>query len=659
MPSETSTGQSLEQSTPSEGRNKLDRAARACARYLHKAGVIQLVFAGFDGMNLSASTLRYFFDVYLTGSSTLSTDAMHKWMMTPTGFLVSATEALAIISFALIANRADAKNSKDKLKRYMAVMWPYFRDVLKATKNAYKGTRSLVQIVNTLGTANVNFLIVPLGLALGVLAILIRICNRIMGQQRDAMMKHNEALLKRIRKEKETLSEEERYQILYGPNGIIRPSLKRRGAAYLLAASGGMIDSLYLYLGVLGVASLGGPALVPMVVFCVIHCVCLVMSRLYDEYLNQRAFKATEAEIELNLYINEHRENILAWYRQLEKLAIDLSMALTELERRQLTEERDEIAKKINHALKEFSQKRDYLDSLKTFSPLESVFGGIQNGLAAYSALNSMLFLATTILGLIVITCPPGVIIATISTGTALLIGFIAYSVFKYYRAREKFIAKSKQPQNRLVEMLEALKDVDSELESSPIEIDSISQILDNCLKVDPSPQFFFQDWFEVVRLFFSGLSKGSKAVEYTLNPLEDFNYETGHYQESRFMQCMTAIVSVASGLVLMLYGLSRYFGRNAVEKPVEPVEREVIPMEMIREDDAPDPDLDIDDSETEEPLPKLRAPAPKRLSRPISQPMSLQNYPSTFFSQREKADFRTFTPEPVFATSQQSASCI
>ena len=56
---------------------------------------------------------------------------------------------------------------KTSYKKFIATAWPYFRDVMKGLKNAYKGWRSTVIAINVIGNVDIKNLIISYWIGLG------------------------------------------------------------------------------------------------------------------------------------------------------------------------------------------------------------------------------------------------------------------------------------------------------------------------------------------------------------------------------------------------------------------------------------------------------------------------------------------------------------
>jgi hypothetical protein len=538
--------------------NKLDAQSRSYAKQLHAAGVIYALYGALDGLSLSYSTIKYCFDVLLTNSKSSSSDVMHNWMVTPAGIAVAATESITLIAFSLMANHF-SDDDENWFKRYIAVLWPYARDVLKGLKNGYKGVRSAIQVANMLGGFNLNFLMLPVGLLLSGLSVLNRLWFRHMVSLRKDMMAANALSLAEINAA-ETLTPEQ-YAEYRAKVKINSQSTMVRTKALLSSAYSGVVDSLYLYIGVLGLCSLAWPALIAMTVFCVIYSISCILTRIYEEYDFQRKLLILHAKIDLALYTKENSVAMQEAFDRLNEISIKIANGDKSKE---LISEQTRLADEMHEKISTLIKKRSHLQSLMTISNTSAFFVGIKNGLAAYGALCSVMFALATIFMLTSTAFPPALLITCVSLGMALLIAFGSHSLFQHYRHRVKQEVAN-QPYSRLIDILKTLKSMHKDSIKENLG-EGVKKVVEEGLQVQPSPSFFFQEWFEVIRSFFSGLGKGSKSVDYTFNPLQEAD-NAGHYHDTPVMLVLGVLSSVVYAVAMALRALTRGFGRDPIDK--------------------------------------------------------------------------------------------
>ena len=92
-------------------------------------------------------------------------------------------------------------------------------------------------------------------------------------------------------------------------------------------------------------------------------------------------------------------------------------------------------------------------------------------------------------------------------------------------------------------------------------------QILDR-LSIDPSPQFFFQEWFEVLRLLCSGGGKGMRSVDETMVSWQDVGND-GHYHDTWIMAAVAWVCAIVFAISFALRGLAR-LGREKDKKATQ-----------------------------------------------------------------------------------------
>jgi hypothetical protein len=156
------------------------------------------LYAALDGLIISYSVFKLYFDIVCPPSAT-SADVMHDWLSTPTGVAKVASQSIAVIALSLISNLFVPTNNKiageantpvtSTFKTFLYWLiritlewadwaWPYLRDAFKGLKFTYKGLRSTIQLLNLLGAEVQSYVILPLGLALGGVALLNRVLYR-------------------------------------------------------------------------------------------------------------------------------------------------------------------------------------------------------------------------------------------------------------------------------------------------------------------------------------------------------------------------------------------------------------------------------------------------------------------------------------------------
>lgn len=549
---------------------RMDAQSKLLAKKLHELGYIYALYGALDGLSISYSMFKYLFDLL---NKTNASDAMHEWMVSPEGLAIAASTTISFIAFSMLANHFK-DDDKNKFKSYVAIIWPYVRDVTKGLKNAYKGFRALIQVFELLGAGNdLRSLIVPVGVFLGVLSAANRVWMRYEVNRRKDMMKANAQLLADV-KDKPSMSLEE---IAQERAKIQSQSMALRRMMLLSSVYGGIVDGLYLYVGVLSLCSLAPPAFIAMTVFCAIYFIACVATRFYEEYDFQRRLVIAQVKIELALTGRELEENIT--------LLNNLSLEISEEKQDGMTDARKNLqtslVDKIGELNQNFKENRAYLHKLSTLSLPSAFFAGMKNGLAAYGALASIMFAVATVIVLASANFPPALLITCVALGMALLIGFIAHSLIYAHRHQVEQNEKAHtNPENKeLQELLQKLKETNNYIDN--LKPDHVKDVISKGMVVDSSPQFFYQEWFEIARSFFSGLGKGSKAVDFTMINFQE-RAADGHYHDTPIMFVITAFSAVIHAVALALRAHSRGFGKPPIDSVVsnaQPSETEGRPV--------------------------------------------------------------------------------
>lgn len=351
------------------------------------------------------------------------------------------------------------------------------------------------------------------------------------------------------------LRETSKREHTYFTIGIQSQTRSLQNAALLGASLNGVMDGLYLFMGAMGFMALG-PLFIPMAVLSIIFTVTCIATRLYEEYDYQRKLVETQAKIELAL-CGKEIESVFGKMQLLSvKYANGSDPTLTqEAYDRQQNEYKDTLERK----LKAFEAYKLQLRSQVFLSHSSAALAGLKNGLAANSAIGGLMFAVATIMAISSVTVPPFFVLACGIVGMTFLIGFLIHSLWANYKH-----LKANPPAND-----PSLEKVNAKLVAIKSSIFTVNQLKPADIAIldgnfDPSPQFWFQEWFEVLRSFFSGMAKGQKSVDYTLNPLLETN-DRGHYQDSSLMIWFTVFTAGVYAIVLALRANARGFGRPGI----------------------------------------------------------------------------------------------
>lgn len=433
-------------------------------------------------------------------------------------------------------------------KKAIADAWPYVRDVLKALKNAYKGWRSLIQALKIMGAfdflnaIDLKNTILYGGIALGLVATVNRMLLRNMVEKRKVMMGQNAKLLTTFKK-LTSLTAEDYDNYL---NQIQYQSLESRCLSYLGVGLGGFIDGLYLYAGALSVVALAQPWFIALAVLCAIYTVACIVSRIYEEYDYQLRLEIAQTKCKLAL-LGKRLETI---YCEIESLR-----ALPQTSEKLLKTKYAELNDLLGH----FDTTRQLLESQLTRNYLSAALLGIKNGLYAYSALSSLTFFISSILLVTSTAFPPALLISAVILGFVLIGVFLAHSLLVTYRHNQQREEKATfaRPYHDLA-WLKLYPD------NPGIDRNKFQTALQDGFTIDSSPVFFYQEWAEIIRSFFSGASKGQKFIDFSVNYGQEKD-ENGHYHDTPLMLLLGGFSAVVFSLVLAARALTKGFGRLSI----------------------------------------------------------------------------------------------
>ena len=511
------------------------------AKKLDKDRAVYYGYAVFDSLSSSSSMFNYACNFLLTNNNS---DAVHELMMTPAAIIAITAESLFLVGFSVLAVKFD-KEKEESYKKWIATAWPYFRDVMKALKNGYKGARSVIVAASLLSDVDLKFMINPVGLILGGLAAANRFWLRDMVELRKVMMDANGDLLKEIQNLLSLTQEESKDYF----KDIQEQSIETRINAYLSVAVGGFLDGLYLYVGVLGLAVLSFPMLSFMSVMCSVYTVACVVTRVYEEYDFQQRLLITQSTCRLEIVARELETTYL------KLLALQLKPNknqddLLELHR---------LRRDVYRVLDNFEMYRNILSQQSVHTYTTSALLGLKNGLYAYGSLASVLFFSSSMLTMAGVAFPPVLIILSSILGLVFMMGFTIHSLNANYISLSQEQTKNKRPYDRLVDMRNKIQlnlDLDDLLGADTFRISMVDG-----LSVKASKKYYYQEWFEILRSFFSGLGKGQKFIGFAGNFMQ-YRDDMGHYHDSNIMIVLELFSALLFGTILALRALARGLGR-------------------------------------------------------------------------------------------------
>ncbi|MFY7697764.1 MAG: hypothetical protein ACOVQX_02960 [Legionella sp.] len=515
------------------------------AQEIEKSIWIYAIYGVLDGLSLSCSMVRYGFDIlYTSTTNILASDQMHEWMLTFNGIAIVAAQSIIIITCSLLANIyscSDSEKSSDSLQSMIDASWSYCRDAMKGLKNAYKGTRSVVQIISFFSGLDLRQMIVPIGVVMGLFSIINRMFIRQLKETRKSFMKKNASLCTQAMEKKSiaqldalvsTIDELFAGQLV----GISRTSL-------YASAYGGFIDGLYLFMGVLGVSSsLAPPVVILLAVLSVSYTLICMATRTFEEQEFQNKLIQSQRKLQLLIsgkkiqqYVEEISEKVI-------RLGLHQYDDILENERRQLV-------LSLEAETIQFKKQLELFNQLPRMTSLQAALSGLRDGLVAYSSISSLAVSIITLYSLFFTPISPALVIATVITGFVCLLMFMAYAVVYNEICQETGEHQVKSELGNLLQTLETIKGSIDTFEKDKVtlqvkHVKNTAQATIGNLLLEPVTPLLFPEWFEVIRSFFSGVTKGQKAVDFVCNPLQEKD-DDGHYRDNKLMVAMTGIVAV------------------------------------------------------------------------------------------------------------------
>ncbi len=587
---------------------------------LHEEQWIYGLYGAIDGLSSSFSLLKYFFDIYYANSSLSTMDVadeVHDWMLSPVGILTTTLEATVLISVSIIANQFSGITplSEDELKtadtgtylkQRIVGDWPYIRDSIKASKNGYKGVRNVFVFAKLLNVGrDLQYLAMPAGLILGTLSAYNRPWLRKMRFERDSKEKANKKLCRELlikmkaesQREKEAdpqaelrkwrdFKEETRNQSLAVQSLFDKQSISNSFSsaaavcqwtglydakpqyqsfwfyAYASAAFNGLLDAPYLILGVVSL-TVAAPSLWIFSAAALLAMICVV-TRVYEEHNMQREFIVTQLALQSALLTREFTGLI----HELKTISTELlsNEQLDERDRQALIAEKTAILSELEAWMPKAKQCRNQLKANSVLSLGSLVMCGLKNGIDAFGVIASVMFALASILAMTMTAYPPFLLTFFVAAGIGCLVLFVIDSLLTHF---EHWVDMSKVDADPSADSMElcveqlknALQAADTTaITPDPInigeQIDSTCKTIQKKMIVVPSRQNFYQYWFEVPRLLFSGIGKGIRIMDGILLPWQTLG-DDGHYHDTDAMMLAAQFSAAIVAMVFALRGFS------------------------------------------------------------------------------------------------------
>ncbi|MBA2650456.1 MAG: hypothetical protein H0U75_12845 [Legionella sp.] len=566
MPTDGNDQQSIFTPQFSEFLNKFGKKSRALAKLLEKNRNINHAWTALDMTSSAYSMYKYWAELFLSNNS----DEVHEFMHTPGAIIGIICETLFLVSIGVIASWHDKKEDNNKYTQAVVDYVPYLRELIKGLKNAYKGWRSLALALYVL-SINITLTVIPVGVTLGLLTALNRSLLLKLKENRKVMMSENIKTIKNLKRlshltfaKLSSLSTKEMAQLILEKNAleIKHQDWKIKTLGYIGVALNGLVDSLYLYVGILSLATLVPPVLITMLVLFSIYAFSCVIVRIYEHY-----------DFELKLAITETKAHLLSSKIDLKASYIELCLKKSTLERGELTDVKALeieillLEKKMDFIIEKFDSLHRLLRKQTNIHYLEAGLIGLKNALSAYSALASLIFFIATIMLLTGSTLPASLLVLTVSCGLVLISSFVSYSICKKYRSNQR----APYVENMLADKI---KDC---IKKNLKDQNSFEGLIKEGLTIDEAEASYIPELFETVRATWSASGKGEKFVEFI--DLQE-QPRASHPQDNPVIFIVDICFSLFFASVMGLRTFAKGFGREPLgnislidEEPLEVLE--------------------------------------------------------------------------------------
>ncbi|OGV29235.1 MAG: hypothetical protein A3E88_04425 [Legionellales bacterium RIFCSPHIGHO2_12_FULL_35_11] len=163
------------------------------------------VYAVEDALSYAFGNLKLIYSLIASYQERSDAHAQAEWHeseLTPEGLATTIIISLFLMGYlglgTFFADDVDLK--QNKIKNFIVITAPYFRDILQAVKWAYKGLRSALAVIFTFVVQPefILHILFPLALALSAVALINRVVLRKLRGERKEQQKKNKALAKEI-----------------------------------------------------------------------------------------------------------------------------------------------------------------------------------------------------------------------------------------------------------------------------------------------------------------------------------------------------------------------------------------------------------------------------------------------------------------------------
>ncbi len=351
---------------------------------------------------------------------------------------------------------------------------------------------------------------------------------------------------------------------------IARQSALLKAECYASTFYGGVVDGMYTCMGILGLALFTPQFFFALAIFSAAMTAVFIVARLHEEYGFQLKLESSATKVKLILL--EKKLDILL--TELGDLSLviatsedddDPDQRATDAEREQFFTTQDKLVNDLGATMNAFDECRELLKKQMALTFWTAGLEGLRNGLAAYSAVTSLMYMVATICLICAAPCPPMFVIGCAVAGVACLIGFTAQALFLHSAQAHKTTQQDPLAYKRLYDFITNLKDKKQKAYTvcSSEKIDGLKADLWGA-SIPSQDSLSWVDFWEMFRALLSGWGKGFKFLEwFTGSAVQD-------PQETPVLFVVSCLCSVGFAIVLFLRALARGFGRAAVDEVVD-----------------------------------------------------------------------------------------
>ncbi len=525
------------------------------AQNLHHSRTIYLAYGIVDGFNISYSTLKYIFDMHYSNTSIISTDQLHTWLLTPWGLLIAIGQSILMTVFSMLAHYFQ-DNDSNKITRYFSKIWPYLRDMFKALKNAYKSTLGIVNLLNTVNHQNLNFIILPIAITLGILSTFNRWWYRYMINDRKNITENNKyQLLAMLHITTLSSAQKQNFLTYIEQQETFLRHNTDNSFNFVSAICSGLFDSIYYYFSVFALTKFSSMLFfISMLTFNSIFTLICIATRIYEEYAFQQQLYISQFKIRMLLESQQSHQEIKKFIDLLSITpdVIDLS-------------QNAKIINNIENLYLKLMQKQLELQQLLIPTNMQACLIGLRDGLASYAAISSAVSAIAIICSLASISFPPLLFLITSVIGLLVLGLFAINSVITNRNYRNDQLQRHQEMQDHIKIWIDYLYNSDQQ-NKSIINHKNIAQHLEvalhDSLNLDYPKILKFQDSSEVMRSGCTGIGKGFKAVDYALNSLQTIGQDS-HYHNTSIMMIFSVISAIIHSIIYALRAYARGFNNK------------------------------------------------------------------------------------------------